>query len=253
MRSIRALLAASTFAALLPLLSVAPVEAQDGPVTIGHFVSVHTVDVTAFEEAARQHMEWHASQNDTWEWPVYQAMTGKGVEYVAVSPNHRWADFDNPAVDMDADVANWIETAGEYEVEAETMIWTELTEFSIPPADPPPPIVRVIEWRIRPGGERAIMHGIEKYKEAVDQLGVDDPFTWSRVVSQEGPPRIFIAIWSESFAEWDEEGPDPIEIMSEAHGEYEAREIFDAMADSWAEVNSRIWVHRPDLSYSPGM
>ncbi|NIP60938.1 MAG: hypothetical protein GWM92_21690, partial [Gemmatimonadetes bacterium] len=86
------------------------------------------------------------------------------------------------------------------------------------------------------------MHGIRKYKEAVDEQGIAARFTWSRVVSAGGPPRIFVAIWTESFAEWDEEGPDPFEIMSGAHGDYEAREIFDAMADSWVEVNSRIWV-----------
>lgn len=227
---------------------------QDGPLVLAHFVHVDEVDVPDFEEAARAHAQWHRDQGDSWAWPIYQAMTGQGTEYVALSPNHTWGDFDNPQVPMDEDLDHWVEDGGaRFVTSTESAMWMELADVSNPPSDPPPPIVQVIEWDILPGGEEAVMHGIGKYKEAVDEAGIDFPFTWSRMVSREGPPRIFLAIWAESFAEWDQEGSSPMEIMTEAYGAYEARQIFADMAEAWTEVSSRIWVFRPDLSYTPGM
>jgi len=245
---------------LIAALAIAtPVEpalaqSQDGPLVLAHFVRVDEVDVSDFEEAARAHAQWHRDQNDSWAWPIYQAMTGQGTEYVALSPNHSWADFDDPQVPMDRDLEHWIEDGGaRFVTSTESVIWAELPDVSNSPADPPPPIVQVIEWEIQPGGEEAVMHGIGKYKEAVDEARLDFPFTWSRMVSREGAPRIFLTIWADSFAEWDGEGPNPMEIMTEAYGAYDAREIFADMAEAWTEVSSRIWVNRPDLSYTPGM
>jgi hypothetical protein len=234
------------------LLLAGPASAQGGPVTMGHFMKVEPENVMAFEEATREHMAWHADRNDPWAWPVYQAMTGEGLEYAGLTPNHSWADFDDPPVPMDEDMAHWLDIGGDLVASIEASAWVSMEEVSNPPTGAAPPIVQVYEWEIT-GNEEALMHIIQMYKEAVDEMGLDFPFGWSRVVSNEGPPRIFIAIWFNSFAELDQAGPGPMQIMAEVHGEYATRNAAEAAAAAWRSVGSRIWVLRPDLSYLPSM
>lgn len=241
-------------AAATAVVTAAPAAAQEGPLVMAHFLDVELQDVPRFEEAAREHVAWHAEQNDPWAWPLYSAMTGKGIEYVYLSPGHTWADFDDPPIDPADDMADWLETGGEYVAGIETMAWVQIPEVSNLPDDPSymPPIVQVFEWEIT-GNEEAIMHIVGMYKEAFDELGMDGYFEWSRVVSNEGPPRIFIAVYFESFAEMDEEGPNPMEVMAEVHGEYAVREAAEAAGAAWTPTNSRIWTLVPDLSYTPSM
>lgn len=236
--------------ALMGCMTV-PAAAQSGDVSMAHFVKVQLADVPAFEEASREHMAWHADRNDTWAWATYQAMTGDGIEYVAITPDHNWADWDNPVVDPAEDYAHFIDVAGDLVQSMESMAWVPLSDLSNRPANPGP-IVQVYEWEVV-GSEEAIMHILGMYKEAVDEVGMDRPFTWYRTISNDGPVRIFIAVYFDSFSELDGGGPGPMEIMAEVHGEYATRTAAEASGAAWRTTGSQIWVMRDDLSYMPGM
>ena len=134
------------------------------------------------------------------------------------------------------------------------MFWVDAPAVSNPPADPTAfPIVQVIEFEIKSGGEEAVSHGMEKFKEAVDMAGGGGPpFTWARVVSSSGPPSVFVALWAESFAAFGAEGPTPLQILVGAFGEVEGRQISDDFSAATTNTSSKIYVFRPDLSYVPG-
>ena len=111
-----------------------PTEAQDNLITVGHFATIAVADVPAFEEAAREHAQWHGSQNDPTPWPTYQALTGHG-EYAFLMSNGPWSSLDNPAISPADDVEHWAASGGEYTQTLETTIWTAIPGGN-PPADP---------------------------------------------------------------------------------------------------------------------
>lgn len=230
-----------------------PAAAQNGDLTLAVFITVETSEMQDFEEALIEHSEWHGDQNGTWAWPVYQALTGGQVEYVVLTAGHEWADFDTPDVDILADQAHWAGSGARHTVSEDVIFWLDNPELSNGPADPSAfPILQVFEFEMKPGGERAVQHGMEKFKEAVDMAGGGGaPFTWSTVVSADGPAGFFVAAWAPNFAAFGAGGPTPEEILIGAFGEVEGRQIADDFAAAATQTSSQIWMYRPDLSYIP--
>ena len=235
-------------AALAALLVAAPVSAQNNLVTLAAFVTVRAENVPEFEEATAEHAQWHASQNDPQAWPAYQALTGHG-EYVFIAPNMTWASLDNPALDMAEDIAHYSESGAEWAETEDFVMWTEIPGGN-PPTDPTQyPIVQVFEFDINSGGQAAVMHAIARFNSAL--ADTDVLWSWSNVISRDGPPSVFIAIWAESFEALGTPGPGPDVIMADQFGPSTGNLIMTEFSNATTARSSQIWVLRPDLSYQP--
>ena len=242
----------SVLAGFTALAISAPIAAQDNLITFGVFVNIPTVNTPDFEDAAREHAQWHADQNDTQAWPAYQALTGRAVEYVFLAPGMQWSGFDNPSVDIMADQAHWAQSGARYAESEEVIIWADVPNSGNPPADPTAfPIVQVFEFEVNPGGEPSVLRAIERFKTAIDASGSELRYGWSRVVSADGPPSYFIAIWAPDFATLGTPGPTPIEVLSSAFGPAEAGDVVATFERGTTSTASQIWTLRPDLSYFP--
>lgn len=243
-------LLASLLAAVAAGAVAMPAAAQDNLVTLGVFVTVRTENVPEFEEAAREHNQWHATQNDPQPWLTYQALTGHG-EYAVLAPGMTWASMDAPAVDMGSDVAHWADSGAEFVETEEVALWT-----TIPGGNPPEdasqyPLVQVYEFEIASGGQPTVMNTIGRANEALSRTGI--PFQWSEVVSQDGPPSVFLAIWFQSFAELGMPGPGPDQIMADAFGPGQGARLLSDFSEATTARSSQVWMLRPDLSYVPAM
>lgn len=238
-----------TVVAFTATFAAAPLNAQENLVTLGAFVTVRAENVPEFEEAAQEHAQWHADQNDPQPWPAYQALTGRG-EYAFLAPDMSWASLDAPALSMADDVAHWSESAAPYTETEEFVMWTNLPGGS-PPADATQfPVVQVFEFEIRPGGQAAAMDAIERISEALAE--VDFHWQWSTVISADGPPTVFIALWADSFASLGAPGPGPAQILTDAFGPERSAMIMRGFAEVTMSRSSQIWVMRPDMSHVPG-
>ena len=236
--------------ALATGIIAAPTTAQENSVTLGVFVTVRAENVPDFEQGLREHNEWHGSQNDPQPWMTYQALTGHG-EYAVLAPNMAWASLDAPAVDMGADVAHWSESGAEYTATEEIVLWSSIPGGN-PPADPTQyPIVQVFEFEIESGGQPAVMDVIQGANEALTRTGAH--FEWSIVVSADGPPVVFVALWAESFAQLGTPGPGPEQIMADAFGPGQGARLLSEFSEATTARSSQIWILRPDLSHVPGM
>lgn len=227
---------------------VQPLQAQDPNLTLGVFVTVRAEHAIDFEEAAREHARWHADQNDSQAWPAYQALTGRG-EYAFIAPNMSYANLDAPTVDMAADIEAWAGQGAAYTETEEMVLWATVPGGN-PPADPTAfPVAQVFEFEIQPNGQAAVMEGIERFSEAMAEA----PFhwQWSSIVSADGPPSVFIALWFDSFAGMSQMGDGPAQVMSDTFGPEKAAMIMNAFGDAVTMTSSQIWMLRPDLSYFP--
>jgi hypothetical protein len=233
-----------------------PVQAQDGNVTMGYFVTTDLANVVQFEEGMREHVGWHADQNDPWPGLVYQAMHG-GLEYVWVAGNHTWAAFGNPPVDPAADQADFAERAGAHATGLDLRTWVTWTDVSRPPAaDAVVPLWEVIEWDLTATSEgiSALQSAFAKVKEALDEQGAPLLYTVNHVVGIDGAPQMFVAIAHESLDEMDASDPGALEsLLVGAYGHADGVQVMRTFEAFLTPTASRIWMLRTDLSHMPGM
>jgi hypothetical protein len=243
-------LPASILAVATAFVVTMPAAAQDNLITLGAFVTVRAEHVPQFEQQVRNHNEWHASQNDPQLWATYQAITGHG-EYALLAPGMTWASMDTPALDMGADIAHWAESGAPYTQTEEFVLWTDIPGGN-PPADPGQfPVIQVYDFAINSGGQAAAIDAIARASEALAQTGIH--FQWSTVVSRDGPPGAFLALWFQSFAGRGTPGPGADQVMADAFGAGEGARILAQFAEATTALSSQIWTFRPDLSYTPAM
>jgi hypothetical protein len=235
---------------------VLPVQAQDGDVAMGYFVTTDLANVMQLEEGMRDHVGWHAEQDDPWPGFVYQAMHG-GPEYVWVSPNHTWADFDNPPVDPQADMGDFVERAGSHVTSLDVRTWVTWSDQSIPPApDAVVPMWQVIEWDFKSTSEgtEALRAAFGKVKAAFEQQGESLRYTVNEVVGLDAGPQMFVAIARESMGELDGGEPNALErMLAGAYGHADAVHIMRTFEKYLTPTANRFWVLRQDLSHMPDM
>lgn len=235
---------------------VLPVQAQNGDVAMGYFVTTDLGHVMQLEEGIRGHVGWHAEQNDPWPGFVYQAMHG-GPEYVWVSPNHMWADFDNPPIDPQADMADFVQRAGDDVTGLDVRTWVTWSDQSIPPApDATVPMWQVIEWDFKntSEGAEALRAAFGKVKAAFEQQGESLRYTVNEVVGLDAGPQLFVAIARQSLGELDLGEPNGLErLLAEVYGHADAVQIIRTFEKYLTPTANRIWMLRPDLSHMPGM
>lgn len=232
------------------LLLAPTVQAQDGPISRGYLVQVALRDVPALEAAIKAHQDWHRAQGDTWTWFVASSTTGRLGEYVNITGGHNWADFDNPPVDPAADLGNWLQTGGLIDQVTSSWLGRDLPELGRP-STAEPTIVQVIEFELLPGGEQGVLEAAAKIKEAADAANFEGGWSWSRSVSQDGPPTLTFVIPGANWAAFDVDDEEFFGMMVQKFGQEETMRIFKLFYEGAREISSRMWAARLDLSYFP--
>lgn len=211
-------------------------------------------DCESLDPGAKRHE--HADMNDPWPGMVYQAMHG-GVEYVWVSGNHTWADFDAPPFDPQADMADFAERAGEHVTSLDVRTWVTWIDVSRPPtADEVVPIWQVIEWDLKSTTEgiQAVHSAFAKVKAAADDQNLPLRYTVNELVGLDGAPQMFVAMAHSSMAEMDAAEPYGLQrLLAQVYGHADAVQIMRAFETYPTPTANRIWTLRPDLSHMPGM
>ena len=138
------------------------------------------------------------------------------------------------------------------------VIWDTWVDVSMPPAPdaPPAPIVQTVEFAFdcTDDGRHAIMAAMKQFHGAVSGAGAPFQYTFNEVVTHDGGPTMFVALFLQNFAGLDADDPEAMQSMLEgALGRHQAREMIRTFEKHLKLTQVRIWVHRPDLSYRPGM
>lgn len=204
------------------------------------------------EAAAKQHMEWHRQQNDTWTWNIWMVMSGENTgSYYAVSPNHRWADFDG-GVSREADAAHAIQTIGPY-IERETNSFhVQLENLSRPPTgDTAYPLAVVNTYQVRWGKAEDFNHFMQRAHEAIGKTNWPVHYLWYALANGGEHPSYGLVILYENFADMTPPEKPFDKMLEEAFGAAEARRLLRTFTDSIRSVRSELVRYRADLSYVP--
>jgi len=252
MTRLRFLLAALSLA----LLSGIPSSVLGQDLTMVWEFKVKPGSAAAFEAALKAHMEYRESIGDPWEWLFFQQVIGKNVGmYMARSPSHTWADFDEY---MGSEVAQLAGTHFDATVqplveEVWNLIDQDNGELSRLPEDIEPyTLFDVTVFNLKPDQMTAFSEAVGKMKQVV--VDHDFPFYWGAQVQLRGTegPSMALVGWAESWADMAED-PAMEAAVVETFGEDGAQELFEQFYGSFYSFTSFIGMKRPDLSTGGGM
>lgn len=243
--------AASALLVPLAMLGGAAAAEAQGNVSIAVEQYVLPGHMAAWEEAVKEHNEWHRDQNDPWQWIMYQAVSGDLSKFIIITPGHTWADLDNPPVDPGEDEADAMARIGPHASGARMGIGEVLADVSMPP--PPDQLIQmaqVTDFRVKPGKDAQFLNVLSMFHAAAQQVGGDLNFLW--IANRSGDLGMYtLAVPMEGLSELGAPGA-PMEVMTAAYGPVQAQALAD---DCWNAVESseeNMYVMRPDLSYLPG-
>lgn len=237
--------------ASLSLLALPAVGGADG----GNVVMIHCIDVqpgaqAQFEAGVKRHMDWHRKQKDTWSWASWSVLTGPDAgRHCSGTFDHKWEDFDKPAVSMQADEADVLVTFGSFVKKHEATFWTRLSEVSRP-APQPAPMSSVVFFHARFGMDDEFNSLIGEFHKAIDKTQMPWKYQWYALASGGAGGTYALVLPRANFASFNPSGKPFSEMLEEAYGKTAA----NALLDRWHKVVERSENHlilgRPDLSYT---
>jgi hypothetical protein len=249
------------FLIMLTIVAIAaPLMAQEegSPPMVAEnfFVTTDPGLALEFESAYRDHMEWHAQENDTWYWHTWQIVSGNNVgQYIVRSGNHAWADFDEHAEFASDDWAHFQSNVAKYVKEmSSTMVVSDPDISNWPDDYGIPTMVDVTVFQVNNEYDRAFYHTIKKLHAAIIDKEMPFTYAWSFVASGgEGPGPTWVMVfpfknWAEYGASWE---PRFWQMVEEVYGDFETDLIRKMMNKAIVHGENYMVAYRPDLSYNP--
>ena len=247
---------AAVAAALLALLLVAPAVAQDarGTITRWHLFTVKSGHDLQWEQAYQEHLAWQRRQNETWTWNTYVIVSGDRLgQYLTMTMDHAWADFDAPAVSAQERAADRISKLGPHVESVHSGFWNEIRRFSRPPDTPFPfPLIQIIDYGIKPAKRSVFERNLEQFGQTVDETNLPARYFWFVKPHGGAAARTFTRIVPRAnWASMEPGNRSSFAAMSETFGEAGLEAWIAAFGESVEWLTSEFWRHRPDLSYAP--
>lgn len=227
--------------------------ATDG-ITRGYLVKPKRGMEAKFEEAYKQHVEWHRQQNDDWTWDTWQYETGDLIgQYVIMSGGHNWEDFDSKDEFAKKDNAHFMSTVAQY-VESESG-WYSRTRYDLshlPESDPGTmPLARVTEFELHLGKGADFNRYMEKSLAARKKTNRRGYYVLIQGVSgTDGPTRTIVGL-RKDWAGFKPNDTTSRDMMEEVYGKSEADALRETFWNSVKSIKSNFVRYRADLSYKP--
>ena len=205
-----------------------------------------------FEAAAKAHIaEVHQSGGDDWTWNAWQAISGSNVgRYCWGTFDHDWADFDNPKIPRQVDIADWESKTGGLR-QNDWVVYTRYLPDISQPMEGDSPMAAIRFYQIRFGTDDEFLELAGKFHEAIVKTKMPWNYTWSSNVSGDKFGTFVLVLPMQNFAAMNPTGKPFDEMLAEAYGEDEAEALldrFDGIVEKgWEFMTSG----RPDLSYIP--
>lgn len=237
------------------LLTFAAAAQEPGPVAKIYLIKVKPGMEQQFEEAYKQHLEWHRSQNDTWTWDGWQYESGERFgQYVVVTPGHHWSDFDERGEMEQADSADAQKRLTPL-IESLTVWWSlarpDLSRFNPEDDMSSTRLARVTEYHVKPGKDYEFVSVVRKANEALSQANWGGPVLWTQDLTGEGG--VYSSV--QMLPNWAALAPPEkslFEALEAELGHAETSHMVETFLSCIEGSEAHLVRYRPDLSYQPG-
>lgn len=208
-----------------------------------------------FEQARKQHFQFHKSQNDSWAWHTSVIETGPNTgTYVVSTCGHTWKDFDDWEKKMGKpDMADAMSTMGPTLEDNTNRFFTTRADLSLATStSTPAPMVAVTIYELQP---LATDDFVESIKKISDALRKDQSWpktsTWLQLANGGEAPSFVVVNERQGWADYASPEKSVRDIVTAAYGKETADSIYKTLRGSIAHVYTETGVSRPDLSYEP--
>jgi len=252
MRALRR--AALTLAVLTPIAF--PTAAQDAPAGLlakSIQLEVRPDRFPQFEEALRQHLSFHRSNQDVWSWHTWQVVNGEGLGHYYLRTNgHRWEDFDAQADMRRSDWADFLtNVAPHLQSMASTIESVEPALSNWPATVSRPTLVSVTRFELTFDGFRGFRGALEKLHQAMSEKAADRHYAWTSTVNGSGGPEMTLLIPLGSWADLEPRQPTLWTVIEDVFGPDQASVLRETIQAGVRSIHSSVVAYREDLSYEP--
>ena len=237
-------------------VAVAPVGAQEEPA--GLISKSFTVDVKPdsflqFEDAYRQHLQWHEKNGDGWAWNTWQVVNGANLgRYLLLSHGHRWADFDADAAMRQSEWADLLTHVAPLLEDMSSSLETFEPALSNWPVElAQPQLVEITEFELSFDGFRDFRAAIAKIRQAVVERDAARHYAWFTTLNGSDGPEMTLAVPRSSWSEFEPRETPLWSLVTDVYGEEEAETIRGVIATTVRRQQSYIVRYREDLSFRP--
>lgn len=208
-----------------------------------------------YEAARAKHMGWHKAKKDTWNWHVWEVMSGENTgAFIVGSFGHAWKDFDGREAFDKADIADVSATIGPTLARSALSYWSERVDISQNPSTPnsqPAPLLSVTTYLLRPDAVSDFVEAVKKINEGIKKTNyaVSGPSRWYQLVNG-GENPTFVLIGER--ANWAAFSPNDKTLdvaMAEAYGKDEGPALMASLRKTFHSIHTSIYQYRQDLSY----
>ena len=201
-----------------------------------------------FEAALRQHLAWAKAQGSTWRWEVFAVTHGKRVgNYLLVSSDHSWADFDSNQDSAAGATARWQAEVSPHVESVGGGIYSMMTGFTRAPEDPLDsyPLRGVSFFSMLPTSGRTFLPNLKKVTDALGTQESAPPELWYQQVGG-GEQGTFMSVRPfRKWADWPNRGL--ARAMNQAMDPAESGAIVEELGKVVLREETMVVVLRPDL------
>jgi hypothetical protein len=206
-----------------------------------------------FEEALRQHLAFHSSNQDSWSWHTWQVVNGEGLgRYYLRSNGLRWEDFDAHPDMRRSDWADFLtNVAPHLQSMASTIDSVDPSLSNWPAPVSRPKLVAVTRFELTFDGFREFRDALEKLHQAMTDKAADRHYAWTSTVNGSTGPEMTLLVPLASWADLEPRQPTLWAVIEEVYGPDRASVIRTAIEAGVRGIHSSVVAYREDLSYEP--
>jgi hypothetical protein len=236
-----------------PALQGAAQERAPGLLSKSILLEVRSDRFPQFEEALRQHLAFHRSNQDPWAWHTWQIVNGDHLgQFYLRTHGHRWEDFDAQADLRHSDWADFLANVAPHLDSMESSISSLEPALSNWPATVTrPPMVSVTSFELTYAGFREFRQALEKIHAVLSGKAPDRIYAWTSTVNGSAGPEMTLLVPLASWADLEPRQPPLWSLIEQAYGAEQAKALQSAIGTSVRAIHSSVVAYRDDLSYEP--
>lgn len=238
-------------------LTMATCAVAQSPGDIAYFhVNRAKPNMTAqYETARKRHWVWHKKMGDTWNFHVWQIVSGEASgTYMVCSFGHSWKEVDEldkrvggEEDDPSASVEPYLDADWE-------SYYRYLPSLSLAPKDgfSPSAKLAVTRWLLKQEDVETFLAAQAKIKDALAKAGYLGHLRWFQLVNGGETPQFLMLVDCDNWASYEHSLDENLgSTMEKAYGKDQAASIMQDVRRAVRSQYVETWQYRPDLSFLP--
>ena len=209
-----------------------------------------------FEQARKQHFQFHKSHSDTWIWHTAVVETGDHTgTYVVSTCGHAWKDFDDWEKKMGKeDMADAMSSMGPTLEENINSFYVYRTDMSLAtPMLTAAPMEAVTIYQLHPGATDDFIGAVKKINDALRKEQTWPKTSgWLQLANGGEGPEFVLVSERQGWADYAPRDKSVSDVLTANYGKEGTDAIYKTLRDSTARIWTETAVHRQDLSYEGG-